>query len=688
MPVIPLIPAFFLLLLATASAADSRFTANDVFELEHAADPQISPDGRQVVYVRRSNDIMSDTSRSNLWIVSSDGGDHRPLLSGRDNYSSPRWSPDGERIAYVSGVEGSPQLYVRWMDTGQTALVSNLQKAPQAVAWSPDGTMLAFSMLVPAKAEPLAKPPEKPKGAEWAEPVKVIDRVFYRFDGQGYLDPGFIHVFVVPASGGTPRQLTSGDFNYQGPLSFTPDGSAIVFSANRADDWELDPRESEVFSLSLETGELTQLTDRDGPDASPVVSPDGRLIAYLGFDETKKGYENTLLHVMNRDGSNVRVLTADLDRSVGSPQWSGNSNGVFVSYDDLGMRRIAYVNLSGRVTTYDHDVSGEALGRPYTSGSFTVSGNGSYAWTDGDASRPADIAVARNGRDTRVLTALNEDLLSHRDMAAVERIAWQSSHDEREIEGWVAYPPGYEAERRYPVILEIHGGPYAAYGPNFSAEVQRFAAEGYVVLYVNPRGSTSYGVEFAQLIQYAYPGNDYDDLMSGIDALIERGVADPNHLYVTGGSGGGVLTAWIVGKTDRFRAAVVAKPVINWLSFVLTADFYPYFRMAWFSEDPWDDPEQYWKFSPLSLVGNVVTPTALLTGEADYRTPISESEQFYQALKLRKIDTALIRVPDSPHLIAGRPSNLIAKTDNIVAWFRRYADDQAPTKSSIANPGQ
>jgi acylaminoacyl-peptidase len=260
-------------------------------------------------------------------------------------------------------------------------------------------------------------------------------------------------------------------------------------------------------------------------------------------------------------------------------------------------------------------------------------------------------------------------------MAEVERITWQSSHDDREIEGWVAYPPGYEAERRYPVILEIHGGPYAAYGPNFAAEIQRFAAEGYVVLYVNPRGSTSYGSEFAQLIQYAYPGNDYDDLMSGIDALIERGIADPDLLYVTGGSGGGVLTAWIVGKTDRFRAAVVAKPVINWLSFVLTADFYPFFRMAWFSEDPWDDPEQYWELSPLSLVGNVVTPTALITGESDYRTPISESEQYYQALKLRKIDTALIRVPDSPHLIAGRPSNLIAKTDNIVAWFRRYEDE-------------
>ncbi len=378
---------------------------------------------------------------------------------------------------------------------------------------------------------------------------------------------------------------------------------------------------------------------------------------------------------MNRDGSNVRALTEDLDRSVADPQWNGRGNGIFVRYDDRGMGRLALVTLDGRVTTWEHNLSGESLGRPYTSGSFTVAENDTYAWTEGDASRPADVASSRGGRPGRRLTALNADLLSQREMTHIERVSWESSHDGLEIDGWVAYPPGYEEGREYPLILEIHGGPYAAYGPNFSPEVQRYAAEGYVVLYANPRGSTSYGKAFAQEIQYAYPGNDYDDLMSGVDALVEQGMADPERLFVTGGSGGGVLTAWIVGKTDRFRAAVVAKPVINWLSFVLTADLYPFFRMAWFSEDPWNDPDQYWEVSPPSLVGDVVTPTALITGEEDYRTPISESEQFYQALKLRKVDTALIRVPGSPHLIAGRPSNLIAKTDNIMAWFRRYDAD-------------
>jgi len=233
-------------------------------------------------------------------------------------------------------------------------------------------------------------------------------------------------------------------------------------------------------------------------------------------------------------------------------------------------------------------------------------------------------------------------------------------------------PPGFDAQKRYPLILEIHGGPHAAYGPNFSAEAQLFAAQGYVVLYTNPRGSTSYGDAFANAIHLAYPGNDYDDLMSGVDSVIEQGFVDPEQLFVTGGSGGGVLTAWIVGKTNRFKAAVVAKPVINWISFALTADHALYFSTFWFDGPAWEKTEDYWARSPLSLVGNVSTPTMLLTGESDYRTPMSETEQYYQALKQRKVDTMMIRIPGAPHGIAGRPSRLIAKVNNILAWFERY----------------
>jgi len=653
----------------------NRLETIDVFELEYAADPQMSPDGASVAYVRRTNDIMTDRTRSNIWIAAADGSDHRPLLSGKANYTSPRWSPDGGRLAYVSAVEGGkPQLFVRWMDTGQTALVTNLTEAPGDLAWSPDGRALAFTMFVADKPAPMASPPAKPDGAEWAPAPIVIEQVSYRFDGQGYLDPGRRHVFTAPADGGSPRQLTSGDFDHDGPLSWTPDGAALLFTANRNDDWERDPVESDVWRVAIADKTLTRLTTRDGPDYGGRVSPDGARIAYLGFDDKRMGHHNTRLYVMNADGSGRKALTGDLDRSIEDATWAGD-DALIVRYDQRGRTYLARVGLDGEVEPLVRDLGGTTLGRPYTSGDFSANAKGDIAYTTARATRPADLAVRLADGEAMRVTQLNDDLFQDKELASIERITWESSADGREIEGWIATPPGFDPDKQYPLILEIHGGPFAAYGPQFSAEVQLFAAAGYVVLYANPRGSTSYGDEFANLIHHNYPGEDYDDLMSGVDAVIERGFVDPDQLFVTGGSGGGVLTSWIVGKTDRFAAAVVAKPVINWTSFALTADAYTFFHQYWFENPPWEDPDAYWARSPLSLVGNVTTPTMLLTGEADYRTPMSETEQYYQALQLRDVDTAMVRIPEAPHGIAGRPSNLIAKVDHILAWFERYRDD-------------
>ncbi|MFQ5562925.1 MAG: prolyl oligopeptidase family serine peptidase [Parvularculaceae bacterium] len=662
---------------ADEKAADDVFKNTDVFELEIAADPQISPDGQAVVYVRRSMNVMTDRARSNIWFLSTERKNHRPLLSGAANYSNPRWSPSGDRLAYVSAVEGGkPELFVRWMDTGQTALLTNLAETPQSIAWSPDGEQIAFAMFVESSAEPLAKAPPKPEGAEWAPPIKIIDDVVYRADGQGYLKPGHTHIFVVPADGGTPRRLTDGDFDHGGPLSWTADGSAIVFSANRNDDWEYDPIESDIWSVNIDSGALNRLTTRKGPDQSPLVSPDGARIAYLGFDDKKMGYHTTRLYVMNTNGSGKRVVTGRFDRSINAIAWAGGSDALYAQYDDHGRTYLARVTLGGDVTPLVRDIGSVGVGRPYTSGSFTAAGNGAFAYTSDRAGRPADVAYSTAaGRPVR-LTRLNEDLLGARTLGEVERKAWKSSADGREIEGWVVKPPHFDPNKKYPLILEIHGGPFAAYGPHFSAEAQLYAAAGYVVLYANPRGSTSYGDEFANLIHHNYPGEDYDDLMSGVDMMLGEPYIDGDNLFVTGGSGGGVLTAWIVGKTDRFRAAVVAKPVINWTSFALTADFTPFFHLYWFAKPPWEDINAYWKRSPLSLAGNVKTPTMVMTGEADFRTPSSEAEQFYQALKLRKVDAALARVPEAPHFIAGRPSHLIAKVDNILAWFERYRTDK------------
>ncbi len=659
-----------------AIAADepnkNHFLNTDVFQLEMAADPQISPDGSRIAYARRSNDIMTDRTRSNIWIVDAQGGQHRPLMSGTDSYTSPRWSPDGTRLAYVSSAEGrGPELYVRWMQSGQTALLSNLPTSPSSITWSPDGTQIAFSALVKSEGTKLAKAPAKPEGAEWAPPVIVIDKIYYRGDGRGYIEPGYSHVFVIPADGGTPRQVTSGDFNHTGQMTWSPDGENIVLSANRNDDWEYKTRNTGLWSVNVASGEMRQLTDRDGPDSSPVYSPDGSKIAYLGYDDKLMGYHNNNAYVMDVSDGSIEELTTEFDRSVNAVQWAGSSSRLYISYDDRGVRHIATLSMAGRIDSIADDVGGTGVSRPYTGGGFSVANNGAYAYSAGTPYRPADIAAGRRGDSANKLTNLNDDLLAHKTLGEVEEITWTSVGG-LEVQGWIVRPPDFDPEKQYPLILEIHGGPFAAYGPAFSVETQLYAAAGYVVLYTNPRGSTSYGDAFANEIHHNYPGQDYDDLIAGVDAVIARGYVDEEQLFVTGGSGGGVLSAWIVGKTDKFAAAVVAKPVINWTSEALYSDISRTVPGYWFEKLPWEDPEEYWRRSPLSLVGNVNTPTMLITGENDYRTPMPESEQYYQALKLRKIDSALVRVPESSHGIASRPSNQIAKVDNILAWFEKY----------------
>ena len=653
------------------------FQLKDVFELEFASDPQISPDSTQIVYIRNFMDIMTDRRRSDLWIVDFSGRMHRPLTSAGHGYSSPRWSPDGTRICYASSENDSTQLFVRWMDTGQTAQVTRLTESPGSLAWSPNGRWLAFTMKVREKPEPLVKLPEKPDDAEWAKPAKVIDKLLYRSDGKGYLEDGYSQLFVVPAEGGTPRQLTSGPYHHNSRPSWTPDSAALIFSANRHDDWEYDPVNSEVYSVSIDDRTITPLTDRHGPDDGPVVSPEGTRIAYLGYDDQRLGHQNNQIYLMNPDGSDILQLTREFDHSAGNLVWRADGQGLYFSFDKEGDSKVGHIDLDGAVSLVAENRGGTSLGRPYSSGTFSVSRNGGIAFTQTGPHYPADVAVIGSLDASAVrVTNLNDDLFDHKTLGDVEEIWYESSFDDRRIQAWIVTPPEFDPEQRYPLILEIHGGPYANYGPRFSAEIQLYAQAGYVVLYSNPRGSTSYGEEFANLIHYNYPGQDYDDLMSGVDAVIERGYIDEDRLYVTGGSGGGVLSSWIIGKTDRFRAAVVAKPVINWYSLALTTDIYNYMWKYWFPDYPWEDPESYLERSPLSLVGNVTTPTMLIGGELDYRTPISESEQYYQALKLRKIETVLVRIPGASHNIAARPSNLIAKVAHVLKWFDSHGGEE------------
>lgn len=656
---------------APSGIAHPHFQAEDIFELEYAADPQVSPNGEEIVYVRRSNDIMTDRTRSSLWIADAQGNSHRPLVSSQKNHYSPRWSPDGKRLAYVSNSEGKPQLYVRWMDSGQTALVTNIVSSPSSIAWSPDGKTIAFTMSVKSNEKPFSvKMPAKPKGANWSESFQYITKARYQADGRGVLDPAFTHIFVVPADGGTARQLTSGNYHHSGSLSWGSKSMHIYFSANRSDNWEYEPGESDIFSVDM-AGKFTQLTSSAGRESNPTVSPNGKYIAYAKRDDKKLAYRNTYLHVMDIDAKNDRNLSSSVDNSLSNFHWKANS-GIYYQQMLRGVTQVDYVSLSSaKHSKITSGLGGTTLGRPYTSGTFDYA-DGTFAFTKGRHDRPADIFV-QQGKKQKQLTQLNEDLLGHKTLGSIHDFTYKSAIDGEEIHGWYILPPDYDASKKYPLITEIHGGPHLAYGPHFSSELQRMAAEGYIVFYNNHRGSTGYGERFALLLQNKYSSKyDFSDHISGVDALIAKGLVEPERLYITGGSAGGIATAYAIGLTDRFKAAVVAKPVINWLSKVLTADSGMYQIPYQFPGLPWEEVEHYWERSPLSLVGNVSTPTMLITGVEDKRTPMSETEQYYQALKLLKVDTVLVKVPGSSHGIAGRPSRLVGKIENILAWFKKY----------------
>lgn len=669
---------------ATALASNEReslttdseryFKSEDIFNLEYVSEVQVSPNGKYVAYVRRSNDIMSDSSRANVWLASVDGKSHRPLLSSKKSYYSIRWSPDGSRLAYLSNEEGKPQLYVRWMDTGQTALVTNVTSNPSNITWSPDGKHIAFTMSVDAKEKPLdIKMPKKPDGAKWSPSFQYITKARYQADGRGILEPAYTHIFIVPADGGTARQLTSGNYHHNGRLSFSPDSDKIYFSANRSENWEYEPVEGDIFSVDM-TGNIAQLTNDKGLESSPVVSPDGKHIAYARRDDEKVMYKNSYLYVMKSDGTDAQNLTKDIDNSVSNFHWKDNKH-VYFQQSVRGLAQVDVVSLSGSVKAVAKGLGGTTLGRPYVFGTYHAVDD-VVAYTKGRTDRPADLYVTT--RNERQLTALNEDVLGHKQLGEVKEIVYPSSIDGEEIQGWYILPPNYDSSKTYPLILEIHGGPNLAYGPVFTAELQRMAAEGYVVFYDNHRGSTGYGERFALLLQGKYSSEyDFSDHMSGVDALIEKGIADPERLFITGGSAGGIASAYAIGLTNRFKAAVVAKPVINWLSKVLTADSGLYQIPFQFPGMPWDNVEHYWKRSPLSLVGNVTTPTMLITGVEDKRTPMSETEQFYQALKIQKVDSVLVKVPGSPHGIASKPSRMIGKVENILAWFKKYDSVQS-----------
>ena len=648
------------------------FTPQDVFALQRASEVQISPDSLHIVYVRAAADIMTDSTRRSVWIINTATGEQRSITA--DDVSSPRWSPDSQRLAYIANdPAGKPQVFVCQIGGDGINRVTALSEAPGDLTWSPDGRSLAFTMFVPEDPKLFGTPPlQKPEGAKWAAPLKITTAFHWSADGAGDLRPGHRHLSVVTVKGGSPRQLTDGPFDDDTP-TWTPDGRCLLFSSKRGENRDRDLFDAKIYRVQIADGDLTQLTHRQAADHEPTASPDGRLISYTSIDGVRRDYTPTNLYVMDADGSNPRLLSATLDRDVYQPRWTHDGRGILATYDDHGVSKIACFDLDGHSTVVAQDMAGDGV--------FSVSESGAVAFPLGAADHPPDVAVSTGGT-TRRLTRLNDDLLRDKTLGEVRPLAVVSSLDKAAVEAWTVLPPGYDPARRYPTVLVIHGGPNGNDGPYWDTRLQLDAAAGYVAVYANYRGSTSYGFAFANRIDHDFPGPAYDDLMSVVDAAVAAGIADPERLFVTGGSAGGELTAWIVGKTHRFKAAAAVKPIINSLSEALSSDQFVGDATFLFGVTPWENPGVFWSHSPLSLVGNVQTPTLLMVGEEDRRTPSGEAEQFYNALHLCGVPTALVRVPGASHEgLAARPSQLAAENAVILAWFAHYGSHATPTSA-------
>ena len=587
---------------ATPARAANLIRLDQYLDWEDVQDPQISPDGKQVIYGRLYVDKMNDSWQTALWIMNVDGSKNRFLVNG----SSPRWSPDGTRIAYTSrGEPSGTQVFVRWMDAeGAVTQLTRLTESPNNLEWSPDGKWLAFSMFVPAKESWNIAMPAPPKGAKWTEAPRIVQKLNYRRDREGYVEDGNTHIFVLAADGGgTPRQVTNGAFNHGAPR-WMPDGKHIVFSGLRVPDAEYRWRESEIYSVDVASGDIKQLTTRKGPDGQPTPSPDGRFIAYTGFDSTSDTWVDSKLYVMSADGSGSRMISGSFDRSPSGMQWATDGSGIYFNAENEGSRNLYFVSSRGG------DVRAITKGAQVLTVS-DIAANGTAVGVMATASHPNDVVSFDLKQPTpHWLTAVNDDVLFGKEIGAQDEI-WYTSVDGFKIQGWVVKPPNFDPKKKYPLILEIHGGPHAMYNVAFNFARQQQAADGYVVLYTNPRGSTGYGSAFGNAIKNAYPSKDFDDLMAGVDTVIGRGYVDANNLNVWGCSGGGVLTAWTVGHTSRFSAAASLCPVIDWMSFVGITDGASWYYN--FAKLPWEDPSEHLKRSPLMYVGNVTTPTLLMT---------------------------------------------------------------------------
>lgn len=723
----------FIFLAATLSAFSQQkrsITEKDLFQFNWIGDPQISPDGSRVVFVKVSVNSKKDGYDTSLWSVSISGDDEPRRIGSGNHDSSPRWSPDGKWLAFIRTPEpaapqagsgearsAAPQLYLLPMTGGESWRVTDLPKGVSSPVWSPDGKSIAF--ISTSSPEDLARQrrekssgPEKKEdkqegrqgngidgdhdGSAMAEPeresdVRVITRAVYRFNGGGYLDPKHPqHIWVIsaphsPEEPVQPKQLTSGQFEEADPI-WSRDGSQLYFTTTRVLEPYYELPHSDVYSVSPAGGEPVKLLTVDLGMRETALSPDGKRLAFCAtVNEPVRSYTQPDLWVVDlAPGAKPRNLTANYDfdmcsgllgdqetpRSAGAEKviWSADGNSLFTITEREGTANLVQVDIaSGKVSEVTR-------GNQAVTHYRATADNSKFVMLISSAMEIGDLFTldAKSSQPVRI-THLNDKVFSQLNLTPPEEI-WYKSFDGKRIQAWIQKPPDFDPAKKYPLILNIHGGPHAAYGYVFDHEIHWMAAKGYVVLYPNPRGSTSYGQQFGNIIQYHYPGDDYRDLMIGVDEVIKRGYIDPKKLGVTGGSGGGLLTNWVIGHTDRFAAAVSQRDIANWAAWWYIADF-TLFQPTWFKAPPFEDPQDYIARSPITYIQNVKTPLMLVLGEADYRTPPSGGgEEMFRALKFLKKPVIMVRFPGESHELSrsGLPWHRIERLDHIVGWFDKY----------------
>ena len=664
------------------SRTPSGITLEDLFELRAVGRVALEPNGRRVVFELKRADAGENKNFTQLMVVDVQSGALRPLTAaGKHSDSLPRWSPDGRFIAFISSREKSAALYVLPMDGGEATRLTDLDGSVSDFGWSPDGSRLAYAYQPLSEREKLQRD-GKSDELRRRPAFKHIRRLHHKLDGAGWWNGNYTHIWIVPRDGGRSRQLTDGDYDDREPR-FSPDGRWVSYLSNRVEDPDLYVENADVYLVKPSGGPSRRLKQTGGACAAHSWSPDGKTIAYVGDAAGPGESWKFCRHVwlLPARGGSPAPLTTDIDNNCQNetmgdvatasfqpiaPIWSADSQRVFFTVSQAGSTHLYSRGVAERASRL------EISGDQQVMFGDRAAGDGLIAYSAGNATNPGDVFVFNPvGGVTRQLTTVNGDLLSKRRVGVPEPFTVRS--DGLDVHGWVLHPPGFSAARRYPAILQIHGGPHTQYGHGFFHEMQWLAAQGYVVCFANPRGSTGYGLKFSNAIHHDWGNRDYADLMKVADWLAARRYVDRKRIGVTGGSYGGYMTNWIIARTQRFRAAVTQRSVVNAESMFGTSD-YGYELGHEFGGSPWKDTERLRRQSPLSYVQSIRTPLLIEHEEEDHRCPIEQAEQLFTALKVLGRTVEMFRFEGESHGLSrtGRPQNRAERLRRILDWFERY----------------